>query len=30
MPEGDVGHWEISEIETNEFMNSDKFMWWGK
>lgn len=30
MPEGNIGHWEISEIETNEFMNSDKFMWWEK
>lgn len=28
--EGEVGHWEITETETNEFMNSDKFMWWEK
>ena len=30
MHEGDVGHWQFTEQEVNEFMKSDKFEWWKK
>lgn len=28
--EGETGHWELTEIEINEFVKSDKFEWWKK